>query len=132
MDYKKLLGHFLIWGGQMFAFIMVYETGWRFRKWLVGDVRPSVAWGIMVAFALGVFVALSLAGLIANLCVWPRRQLRTQGVLFLLFAAFCADSLRVMPYRTFLLLLCGLIGFALPLFIHLFAQGTTSLLRGLK
>lgn len=132
MYYKKLLVHFLIWGGQLVAFITVYKAGWQIRQWLAIGVKQGIDWGIMVVFALWVFAALSLAGLIVNLCVWPRRQLRTQAVLFLLFVAFCADSLRVMPYRTSLLLLCGLIGFALPLLFYSFAQRTISPRRGLK
>lgn len=117
---KKGLKALLMSSFHLIVFVAIHEIGVRLFP-LVFDItkRSNLNWGITVQFSLVVFGVLSLA--MSLLCEWIEKQKYQYLILIcvcLIFLGIFIGNTKYTPYRTLLLLLSGLLGFILPVFIR--------------
>lgn len=117
---KKVLKALLMTLFHLVVFVVIHDTGVRLAP-LVFDItkRSNLHWGITVQFSLVVFGVLSLT--MSLLCEWIEKKKYQYLILIsacLIFLGIFIGDTKYTPYRTLLLLLSGLLGFIIPVFIR--------------
>jgi len=116
---KKVLRSFLMTLFHLIFFIVVHEIGVRLALLLFGTVKSNLQWGITLQFSLVIFGILSLT--MALLFEWVKKKYWyfILASVCLVFLGFFIDEIKYAPNRTLLLLLSGILGFALPVLFRM-------------
>ncbi len=117
---KKVLKALLMTLLHLIIFVAVHEIGVRLAPLFFGiSMRSNLHWGITVQFSLVVFSVLSLT--MSLLFEWIEQKKYQYIILIctcLLFLGIFIVNVNYTPYRTLLLLLSGLLGFIIPVYIR--------------
>ncbi|GIV45154.1 MAG: hypothetical protein KatS3mg035_2277 [Bacteroidia bacterium] len=104
----------------LIIFVAVHELGVRLAPFFFGfSMRSNLHWGITVQFSLVVYSLLSLT--MSLLFEWIEQKKYQYIILIctcLLFLGIFIVNVNYTPYRTLLLLLSGLLGFIIPVYIR--------------
>lgn len=116
---KKVLKALLMTLLHLIVFVAVHEIGVRLAPLVFDIVKSSLQWGITLKFSLVVFGVLSLT--MSLLFEWIEKKKYQYLILIsacLIFLGIFIGDTKYTPYRTLLLLLSGLLGFIIPVFIR--------------
>jgi membrane-associated HD superfamily phosphohydrolase len=102
-------------------FLSTYKIGQYFYERQYGAIRSDISWGIIMKFALIVFVVIAI--FVGGLQIIARKfwhKLIVSSVAFAIFCIFFFGNYTYLPYRTSLLLVSSLAGLFLPILIIYF------------